>query len=197
MPDWSRWFYDAMYRFTRPDWDTGLTPPEVVALIENHHSQGRALDLGCGTGTHSIYLAQHGFEVVGVDFSPKAIELAHQKARGIPGAIEFRVGDVTRLDFLHDTFDLVLDVGCFHGLNAADKARYASEVARLTHPRSTLLVYAFTQPTFMGRYGLTVDEARRILAPHFDLARVEHGQGRHQRNTAWYEFKREYNVAQA
>ena len=61
MPNWSRWFYDLMYRSTKPDWDSGVTPPEVVALVEQNRSRGRALDLGCGTGTNAIYLAQQGF----------------------------------------------------------------------------------------------------------------------------------------
>ncbi len=78
----AQWFYDALYRFTRPDWDTGLTPPEVETLMKGRRNGGRALDLGCGTGTTSIYLAQYGYDVVGVDFSSKAIEQAREGASG-------------------------------------------------------------------------------------------------------------------
>ncbi len=192
----AQWFYDAMYRFTRPDWDSGVTPPELAAMIEKIDDPGSALELGCGTGTNSIFLAQHGWQVVGIDFSPKAIELARQKAQTAEVPIEFRVGDVTRLDFLHDPFDLALDVSCFHGLSPEDKVHYAREVTRLTHPHSTLLLHAFAQPAFLGRYGLTDDAARRIFAPHFRMIRVQHSKGRHRRDTAWYEFEREYNVTQ-
>ena len=65
-----RWRY---FRRRTP-WDTNITPPEVVQCIENEKfPPGRALDLGCGTGTNAIYLAQHGFETVGIDFVPVSI----------------------------------------------------------------------------------------------------------------------------
>ncbi|TEU17501.1 MAG: methyltransferase domain-containing protein, partial [Anaerolineales bacterium] len=64
------WSFDLRYLLGRPPWDTEVTPPEVVELIEGEGlSPGRALDLGCGTGTNCIYLVRHGWEVVGVDFS--------------------------------------------------------------------------------------------------------------------------------
>ena len=78
-----RMLYRQMYRFGAPRWDTNITPPEVVAVIEGAAPlpAGRALDLGCGTGTNVIYLAQHGWETIGVDFSPVAIQQARQKAK--------------------------------------------------------------------------------------------------------------------
>jgi SAM-dependent methyltransferase len=191
MPDWSRWFYDVMYRVTRPDWDTGLTPPEVVTLIEGRRDRGRALDLGCGTGTNAIYLAQHGYDVVGVDFSAKAIEQARGKARQAGVKVDYQIGDVTRLDFLHEPFDVVIDVGCFHGLDTAGQARYVQQVVRLTRTGSTLLMFAFEQPTFLGRYGLTLEAAQRIFAPHFVMSDVKHGLNRHNRSAAWYRFDRQ------
>ena len=55
----------------------------LVEMIESRAiAPGRALDVGCGTGTDAIYLAQHGFEVVGGDISPLAVENARAKARG-------------------------------------------------------------------------------------------------------------------
>ena len=66
-------------------WDTGTPDPMLVELIEARAiTLGRALDVGCGSGTNAIYLAEHGFEVVGVDISPVAIENARAKAHGIP-----------------------------------------------------------------------------------------------------------------
>ncbi len=194
MPDWSRWFYDAMYRFTRPDWDTALTPPEVVALIENHRSRGRALDLGCGTGTHSIYLAQHGFEVVGVDFSPKAIELARDKARQAGVQVDFRLSDVTHLDFLQKPFNLILDVGCFHGLDQAGRLRYAEHASRLTQPGSKFLLHGFMRPAFFGRYHLMPEEVRRFFEPTFVLNNEQpgsEGSQRDKRNQVWYDLTRQ------
>src|SRR5262245_31994207 len=64
-------------------WDTGTPDPMLVEIIESHAiASGRALEVGCGTGTNAIYLAWHGFEVVGVDIAPLAIENARAKAHG-------------------------------------------------------------------------------------------------------------------
>lgn len=190
MPNWSRWFYDLMYRTTKPDWDSGITPPEVMGFVEQNRSRGRALDLGCGTGTNAIYLAQQGFEVTAIDFSPKAIDLARAKALPADLQIDFQVGDVSRLDNLYEPFDLILDIGCLHSLDAASKARYAQHAARLTHPGSTLLIFAFDQPAFLGQYHLSLAEAKNYFSPAFDLVKVEHGLNRGKRSAAWYTLMR-------
>ena len=110
---WQRWLYDRAYRSGRSArWDSGITPPEVVAEIEGEQplTPGRALDLGCGTGTNALYLSKHGWQVVGVDFSPLAIAAARQKLAGTK-RVTFVQGDVTRLSQLgvDGPFDLVLD----------------------------------------------------------------------------------------
>ena len=189
MPNLRQWFYDGMYRFFRPRWDTGITPPEVVSLLESGRVQGSALDLGCGTGTNSIYLARHGFSVTGVDFSPKAIELGRQKARQAGVTIDFHRGDVTRLDFLREPFELVLDIGCFHSLNQAGRDRYTANLVRLTHPGSIFMLYAFEPDGLFGNLGVTSAQAQQQFAPHFVVDRVEHG-GFRKRGSNWYWFNR-------
>jgi SAM-dependent methyltransferase len=184
-----KWMYDLMYRFSKPRWERDGVPPEVMSLVENNGDRGRALDLGCGTGTHSIYLAQHGLTVVGVDFSPKAIELAREKARQARAAVDFQIGDVTRLDFLHEPFDVVLDIGCFHGLDAAGRARYAQHLARLTRAGSTFLLWAFDDHSPFD-VGLTPEEVQRCFAPHLAVCRVGHGTF-NQRASTWYWFNRQ------
>jgi SAM-dependent methyltransferase len=184
-----KWMYDLTYRFSKPRWDGDNVPPEVVALVENNGERGRALDLGCGTGTHAIYLAQHGFTVVGVDFSPTAIERARDKARQAGIAVDFRIGDVTRLEFLREPFEVVLDVGCFHGLDAAGRTRYAGHLARLTRPGSAFLLWAFDRPSRFG-IALTREEAQRYLAPQFVARRIEPSL-LHQRASNWYWFSRQ------
>src|SRR6266536_2764554 len=128
---WRRLMYSLMYRFGAPRWDTSITPPEVVAVIEGAAAlpAGRALDLGCGTGTNVIYLAQHGWETIGVDFSPVAIQQARQKAKDTPGAT-FVEGDVSQLLHLgiQSPFDFVFDIGCFHGLPAYSRQTYVQGV---------------------------------------------------------------------
>ena len=90
--------YERAYRRGRTPWDTGITPPEVVEEVSGMEP-GRALDLGCGTGTNVLWLAQLGWIAVGVDFSQLAIESARRTADRPAGATLVE-GDVTRLSEL-------------------------------------------------------------------------------------------------
>jgi SAM-dependent methyltransferase len=100
----------------------------LVELIESRAIEpGRTLDVGCGTGTNAIYLAQHGFDVVGVDVSRIAVETARAKANG---TCRFET-----LDFLTEAppggpFQFVFDRGCFHIFDEDhERARFAENVA--------------------------------------------------------------------
>jgi SAM-dependent methyltransferase len=173
MGKFSQWFYNSMYRFTKPNWDTGVTPPEVTTALDAFTQPGRALDLGCGTGTSSIYLAQHGWQVTGVDFSPKAIELAHDKARRAGINSEFHVGDVSRLDFLRESFDLIDDgLGGVAGIG------------------SKFLLFGFMRPVFFGRYHLAPEETRQLFEPAFALNSMWPALHRDREDVVWYDLTR-------
>ncbi len=190
-------FFEFQYRFSKPPWDSGVTPPEVTRFIESNSKRGRALDLGCGTGTNAIYLAQQGFQVVGVDFSAKAIATARAKAKHANLAIDFYVADVTRLEFLREPFDYVLDIGCFHGVDSTRRDEYVAHLARLTKPGSTFMLYAFSpRPTSERRHwlqvrnvGVTPEEIRQRVARDFVLDHIEQDADRGERVSAWYWFR--------
>ena len=185
----NRLIYDLMYRLGKPVWDTGSTPPEVVEAIEQASVPGRALDLGCGTGTHAIYLAQRGWTVLGVDFSPKAIAIAREKANRVGVNIDFQVADVSRLDVLSGPFDFALDVGCFHGLDAAGQARYATQLMRLMRPGGKFMLWAFDRPAPFEDYGILPEAVEQLFTPQFVLSNSEHGL-HNRRATTWYWFVR-------
>ena len=111
---------------------------------ERPHPPGRALDLGCGRGLHTHDLAARGWEAVGLDNIPRAV----QAARGAGGgAATFVLGDVTDLsEGALGTFDFFLDVGCFHGLGAEQRRAEGRGVTAIAQPGATLLMLAF-QPT--------------------------------------------------
>jgi len=93
-----RWMYDFSYRFQQAKLGSRCHTLSSYRPGERSKGRGTVLDLGCGSGNHSLYLARQGYTVVGVDFSPKAISLAKEKARLAGVTLEFRLGDVTRLD---------------------------------------------------------------------------------------------------
>jgi len=181
-------FYSIFY-FRQPPWDTGISPPELMAFIEAH-SSGRALDLGCGTGTNAITLAQHGWQVVGVDFVGRAVRAARRKARQVGVLVNFHIDDVTKLNSITGPFDLVLDIGCLHSLSIQQKAVYIDNLTRRLTPQGTFLLYTFitTDETVQER-GLTPGDLTR-LAGRLHLVQRQDGTDRGDRASAWLTYQR-------
>ena len=78
-----KWLYELMYRYSVVPIPYDIGPrEELVSLVESGRVKpGRAIDLGSGTASNVIYLAQHGFDVTGVDYSPAAIEMGRVRER--------------------------------------------------------------------------------------------------------------------
>jgi SAM-dependent methyltransferase len=181
----NRFMFQLMYWLGRARWDSGVTPPEVVeAFAIGDFPPGPALDLGCGTGTNVIYMAKQGRQVVGIDFVTVAIGKARQKAKraGVMDRVQFYVEDVTRIAELSlPRCAFALDMGCFHGLTAEGRRRYADELAGLMLPGGLYMLYALMprhMPRQMPGYsiGVTPEQVQEIFAPYFDIQRVERGE---------------------
>jgi SAM-dependent methyltransferase len=133
--------FDRAYRAPITFWGDIRIPEEIKALARQGAPRA-ALELGCGVGRFSRYLAQQGLRATGVDFSPVAIAKAQELTVQGDGRPEFLVGDVTHLDALSGPFDISFDVGCFHCLDAQGQRAYVSEVSRLLKPGGTHLIWA-------------------------------------------------------
>jgi SAM-dependent methyltransferase len=192
-----RLFFSLFYRVGRPPWDTGVTPPEVIEAIEGPNAlpPGHALDIGCGSGTNSIYLARLGWSVTGVDFAARAIARAREKAhlaRPLRGSARFIRMDVTHLDRLQleAPCSFLLDIGCLHSLPPSDRPAYAAGVARHAASGALLLLYAWERgagPT--RRLGITPEDVGSLFAGAFAVQRVEQGTDRGM-PSAWYWLRR-------
>lgn len=128
--------WDERYTTGETPWATGQPAPALVELSRaGRLPRGRALDIGCGTGTNARYLASRGYDVVGVEVSGSAIERAVAADSVAGGSIELK-----QLDFLVDDppagpFDLVFDRGCFHVFDdPSDQRRFAERVAGCLGP---------------------------------------------------------------
>ncbi|HEY6212324.1 MAG TPA: class I SAM-dependent methyltransferase [Vicinamibacterales bacterium] len=112
-------------------WDTGTPDPMLVEMIESGAlplgAGTRTLEIGCGTGTNALYLADHGFNVLGVDISSRAVEIARGRANG---RCRFEAVDFLKQPPAGPPFQFIFDRGCFHTFDEdAERARFAQNVA--------------------------------------------------------------------
>ena len=140
--------YRVMYRVGFTPWDTGQVPGELTALVEGAGGlpAGRALDIGCGTGTQALYLARNGWRVTAIDAVDRPLARARARAKGAGVTpVDWIKADVAELGGLglDPGFTLVFDRGCFHGLNDGQRAGYAAGATALAAPGATLLMMAF------------------------------------------------------
>ncbi|ROQ89582.1 methyltransferase domain-containing protein [Desulfosoma caldarium] len=189
----SRWGFEWLYLRGKTPWDTGITPPEVMEFLA-HTPPGRALDLGCGTGTNAITLARHGWQVTGVDFSPQAIRRARRKAASAGLTIAFYVADVTNLATLQGPYDYVLDIGCLFALSQDGRRRYARELERLTAPGAWYMLYAWLpRPWRGGLWGISVNEVESLFGGEFTRERYVIGEEKGH-PSAWYWYRRKSSM---
>ncbi len=133
--------FDRAYRAPITFWGDIRIPPEIKTLARTGRPQA-SLELGCGVGRLTRYMAEQGLDATGVDFSPVAIAKAQARVARDKLRPRFLVGDVTHLEELDGPFDISFDVGCFHCLDAQGRAAYATELHRLLKSQGTHLIWA-------------------------------------------------------
>jgi len=181
-----------LWYLRKPPWDSGISPPELLEFIKSHEA-GKAIDLGCGTGTNVITLAKAGWQVTGVDFASRAIQTAKGKLKKEKVQAELHVRDVTKLKGIHGPFDLVLDIGCFHGLSQAGMQDYLNQLDHILVPNGFWLMYGFFKPSpFQSGPGLVETEIDRISS-RFNLLSRQNGLDKYERTSAWFLFQKEIN----
>jgi SAM-dependent methyltransferase len=193
-----RWAYDLMYRFGAP-WE-GADRVELRALVADGRCApealrrpgepaARAIDLGCGAGGVSIELAEAGFAVTGVDFSPVALTKARAaaKQRGLgPDRVTFVAGDLTagHVPGVVGPFDLLVDYGTLDDLPEAGRQAMARYVTGHARPGSRFFLFAFSgRPEDLPRMsfggpsrtfpGLVPGEVERRFEPAFRVEVIE------------------------
>ena len=183
-----RLFFQFSY-YRKPPWDTGISPPELFEFIESH-PPGRAIDLGCGTGTNVITLARAGWDVTGVDFAPRAIHLAKRKIQAANVKGELSVDDATKLNGISGPFDLALDIGCFHSLGGSARLKYLDQLYLILAPDGFWLMYGFfKQDAGQAPPGLVEADIDRIT-DRLTLVSRQDGDDRGERRSAWFLFRK-------
>lgn len=162
--------FDRAYRAPITLWGDVRIPDELKALARDGNPRN-SLELGCGIGRFSRYLAQQGVRATAVDFSPVAIAKAKERAVQDASPPEYLVGDVTHLNAISGPFDVSFDIGCFHCLDPKGQQAYVSEMFRLLKPGGTHLIWAMdTAPADLR---LSPAAVKELFAPRFDLQRAK------------------------
>lgn len=154
--------YDDVY-LSVPNWDVGHPQPAFVWLEEHGLLGERVIDVGCGTGELTLYLARRGHRVLGIDFSTEAIAQAKAKARWRRIDAHFLVMDALDLDKLGVTVDTVVDSAMFHVLGNRERERFVDVLATVL-PRGGRyfsLCDERLDGTPMGDYGVSREELHR------------------------------------
>ena len=152
-------------------WYRNYPPRFLAEAIKVKKAPARALDLGCGTGTYSVILAEEGYEVIGVDFVEAALDMARNRARDANVTVDFQHADVC--DYHSDeSFDLVLDSGCMHSLSDKERLVYRQKLLSWLRPGGQLVLVHFNKCNSfnwrpMGPRRWTSERVERFLGAEF------------------------------
>lgn len=186
--------YERVYEKPFAVWTKIKPSKRLRVLIETGKIKPcKTIDMGCGEGFYSVYLAKRGFEVTGIDISDRAINYAKENAIKYGVKIKFLAMDMADLSGLNEKFDFVLEWSVMHGIPPAERAKYVKDVAKLLNKNGTYLSVCFNEqspewggsgrkirdtPAGMKVYHSSQDELRKLFNPIFyideeDLIEVE------------------------
>ena len=173
MAEQTRW--EERYKAGNTPWDTGQPSKELQRTIREAGIQpSRAIELGCGTGTNAIWLAQQGFEVTAVDFSALALEKARQKATEAGVRVQFLEADVLNPSAIRKRFPYFFDRGCYHVVRRIDVDKFLATLERITDPGALGLILTGNarEPHDPGPPVVSETELRSELGRLFEIVRL-------------------------
>jgi len=150
-------------------WHANQPDRHLIRLIkEKKVRQGLVLDLCSGDGTNSLYLASKGFQVMGVDISPTAVNIAKSRSKERKLSCDFHVGDV--LKFKYDqTYDFIFDRGCFHHISKKRKPFYVSLVNRLLNSKGKFYLLCFSDKNPSYEKNLSKKDIKDYFSEDFHI----------------------------
>ena len=138
--------FESAYK-GKPPWDIDRPQREYIQLEEAGEIVGSVLDVGCGTGENALFLAVHGHEVWGIDFTLAAIQKAHEKAARRHLTTTFLELNVFELHTLGRTFDTVIDSGLFHTFSDKERPLFVDNLAAVIRRGGTYFMLCLSEFT--------------------------------------------------
>lgn len=149
----SKEIFEKIYEKPWAVWTKTEPPQELVELIEGGKIKpGKVIDIGCGEGFYSIYLASKGFDVLGIDFSERAIKYAKENTGSQRVNVRFLAMDIADLEKLEEKFDFVLEWGVMHHIMPPQRKKYVEGINNLLNKDGKYLSVCFNEksPEFGG-----------------------------------------------
>ncbi len=134
--------WDQLYQGGFKPWDTGRPDSHLIGVVRDRAiPTGRALEVGCGTGTNAIWLAQQGFAVTAIDVAPTA--LAHARAKAGAEKCDFVLDNFLEMPAPAAPFDFAFDLGCFHVFTERrERTKFAEQISNFLAPDGLWLCVA-------------------------------------------------------
>ncbi|MCP4001514.1 MAG: class I SAM-dependent methyltransferase [Gammaproteobacteria bacterium] len=173
----SKGIFDRLYNSAENPEDLPwyeVDPPELlVKALDQRESAGTALDIGCGAGTNSIYMAERGYQVTAIDFMPQAITMLTKQIAVSDLAIEAVQADVGKWTTKH-TFDVILDIGCLHTPGTIAIDAYKAQLLNWLAPGGDFILVHFGRRGWwdwwpIGPSRIYADTICQKFAPEFEL----------------------------
>ncbi len=165
--DWTQ-----RYREGKIPWDSGKPSSELLRVVDaGIVAPCRALELGCGTGTNAVFLAQRGFDVTAVDLVELAVEKARAKATQAGVKVNFACASVLDLPNLGAPFEFIFDRGCFHSFKERGWSEFLASLTRVTRSGTRWLMLCGNdkEPQDPGPPTLSEKQIRDTLTPMFEV----------------------------
>jgi 2-polyprenyl-3-methyl-5-hydroxy-6-metoxy-1,4-benzoquinol methylase len=172
--EWWRETYEGVKPEDLP-WFSPLPDRDFLEALNRYApNPGRALDLGCGPGIHSIELAKRRWRVTAIDVAPGAISMAASFAAKSGISVEFLNTDVLKFKPTQGGFDLVLDRGFLHTLPRADRRKWSRLVTEALRPDGIVIAkeFLFDRRRAFGPRGLTEAEIRAVFSHGLRIERT-------------------------
>jgi SAM-dependent methyltransferase len=172
--------FEERYAKGEIPWDLGRADANLVSVVDAWPIKScRALDIGCGTGDNSIWLARRTFDVTGVDITALAIQKARRKALQIGIECKFVIADFLKERIDEAPFGFAFDRGCFHSLDSPQQhALFAQNVSiHLDHEGIWLSLIACTDAPQRnpGPPRLSAAEITIAVEPFFEILSLVSG----------------------
>lgn len=165
--------WEKRYREGQDRWDLGCPAPPLINLLASVQAPkaGKIAVLGCGSGQDAMLFSSAGFDVVGFDFAPSAIERARATAKARELNVQFLERNIFELEAaFFNSFDYVLEHTCFCTIDATLRPQYVQVVKNLLRPNGQLIALFYTnrrsdEPPF----GIKPEAILALFTPHFDI----------------------------